>query len=55
MFNGLSVRIIKEIKALAPLKMKDEVYVIVNPERKFSSWIGGSILTLISTFGSMCI
>ena len=44
-----------EIKALAPESMKEEVKVIASPERKFAVWIGGSILSSISTFESMWI
>ena len=50
MFNGLPERLTKEIKALAPYSMKEEVKVIASPERKFASWNGGSILSSISTF-----
>ena len=50
MFNGLPERLTKDIKYLAPDSMKEEVKVIASPERKFASWIGGSILSSISTF-----
>jgi len=50
MFNGLPERLTKEIKCLAPESMKEEVRVIASPERNFASWIGGSILSSISTF-----
>ena len=55
MYNGLPERLTKEIKALAPESMKEEVKVIASPERKFAVWIGGSILSSISTFESMWI
>ena len=55
MYNGLPERLTKEIKALAPESMKEEVKVIASPERKFAVWIGGSILSSISTFESTCI
>ena len=55
MYNGLPERLTKEIKALAPESMKEEVKVIATPERKFAAWIGGSILSSISTFDSMWI
>ena len=42
MFPGLAERLQKEITALAPPNMK--VKVIAPPERKYSVWIGGSIL-----------
>jgi actin-related protein len=37
----------KELTALAPSTMK--IKVIVPPERKYSDWIGGSILGSLST------
>ena len=52
MFNGLPERLTKDVKALAPESMKEEVKVIASPERKFAVWIGGSILSSISTFES---
>ena len=55
MFNGLPERLIKEIKALAPKSMKQEVRVIASPERRFATWIGGSILSSISTFERILI
>ena len=55
MFEGLPERLEKEIKALAPKSMKEEVKVIASPERKFATWIGGSILSCISTFESCWI
>jgi actin beta/gamma 1 len=48
MFPGLAERIQKEIVNLAPSTMK--VRVIAPPERKYSVWIGGSILTSLATF-----
>ena len=43
----------KEIRGLAPSSMK--VKVIAAPERKYSVWIGGSILASLSTFTDMWI
>ncbi|KAK2073728.1 hypothetical protein P8C59_007980 [Phyllachora maydis] len=48
MYPGLSDRMQKEITALAPSSMK--VKIIAPPERKYSVWIGGSILASLSTF-----
>merc|ERR1719192_2835676 len=42
-----------EITALAPNTMK--IKIIAPPERKYSVWIGGSILASLSTFQSMWI
>ena len=41
-------RMSKEITALAPSSMK--IKVVAPPERKYSVWIGGSILASLSTF-----
>ena len=48
MFEGIAERMEKEIKALAPASMK--VKIVAPPERKYSVWIGGSILASLSTF-----
>ena len=53
MFPGIANRMQKEITALAPPTMK--VKVISPPKRKYSAWIGGSILASHSTFQQMCI
>ncbi|KAL0750787.1 hypothetical protein Bca101_032790 [Brassica carinata] len=48
MFGGIGDRMSKEITALAPSSMK--IKVVAPPERKYSVWIGGSILASLSTF-----
>ena len=53
MFQGISERLTKEITALAPATMK--IKVVAPPERKYSVWIGGSILASLSTFQQMWI
>ena len=53
MFPGLADRMQKEITDLAPPTMK--IKVIAPPERKYSVWIGGSILASLSTFQQMWI
>ena len=53
MFRNLDVRIIKEMAALAQPSIKVEV--LVSPECKYSAWIGGSILSSLSTFQDICI
>ena len=55
MYPGLPERLAKEIKALAPYSMKEEIRVIASPERKFIAWIGGDILSSISTMESMWV
>ena len=53
MFAGISERLAKELQGLAPAAMK--VKVVAPPERKYSVWIGGSILSSLSTFQQMWI
>ncbi|XP_065584368.1 actin, cytoplasmic 1-like [Artemia franciscana] len=53
MYPSIADRIQKEITALAPSAMK--IKVIAPPERKYSVWIGGSILASLSTFQDMWI
>ena len=53
MFPDIIDRMKKEITALAPPTMK--IKIIAPPERKYSVWIGGSILTSLSTFQQMWI
>ncbi|XP_008567459.1 PREDICTED: beta-actin-like protein 2 isoform X1 [Galeopterus variegatus] len=53
MYPGIADRIQKEIVTLAPSTMK--IKIIAPPERKYSVWIGGSILASLSTFQQMWI
>jgi len=53
MFDGIADRINKEVTALAPSSIR--VKVVAPPERKYSVWIGGSILSSLSTFQQMWI
>ncbi|KAJ7614053.1 actin 1 [Roridomyces roridus] len=53
MFPGIADRLQKELTALAPPSMKVKIYA--PPERKYSVWIGGSILASLSTFQNLWI
>ena len=53
MYPVIADRMQKEITALAPSTMK--IKIIAPPERKYSVWIGGSILASLSTFQQMWI
>ena len=53
MFPGFAERIQKEIAALVP--PDKTIKIIAPPERKYSAWIGGSILASLSTFQQMWI
>ncbi|KAJ2922971.1 hypothetical protein H1R20_g14137, partial [Candolleomyces eurysporus] len=53
MFPGITDRMHKELVSLAPSNIK--VKITAPPERKYSVWIGGSILGSLSTFQNMWI
>jgi len=53
MYPGIADRMQKEITNRAPPTMK--IKIIAPPERKYSVWIGGSILASLSTFQEMWI
>ncbi|KAJ4167404.1 actin [Fusarium falciforme] len=53
MYPGIADRMSKEIVGFAPSSMK--VKIVAPPERKYSVWIGGSILASLSTFQQMWI
>ncbi|KAG7639414.1 putative Actin family [Arabidopsis thaliana] len=53
MFRGIEERMTKEINALAAANMR--IKIVAPPERKYSVWIGGSILASLSTYEQMWI
>jgi actin-related protein len=53
MFTQIDKRLEKELTQLAPASVK--VKIVAPPERKYSVWIGGSILSSLSTFQDMWI
>jgi len=53
MFPNLDQRLNKEMTSLAPASIK--IKVVAPPERKYSVWIGGSILSSLTTFQEMWI
>jgi len=53
MYDGIPERVQTEVKNLAPDSMT--IKIIAPPERKYSVWIGGSILSSLSTFEEMWI
>ena len=53
MFDGIGERMWHELKQLAPSNNK--IKVLAPPERKYSVWLGGSILAAWSTFQTMWI
>merc|ERR1711884_625985 len=53
MYPGIADRMQKELTSQAPSTMK--IKIIAPPQRKYSVWIGGSILASLSTFQAMWI
>jgi actin beta/gamma 1 len=53
MFPGIGERMTKELTAMAPSTVR--IKVVAPQERKYSVWIGGSILSSLSTFQQMWI
>ena len=53
MYPGIADRLAKELTNRAPHSVK--VKVVAPPERKFSVWIGGSILSSLSSFKQMWV
>jgi actin len=53
MFPGMAERLTKEVVTIAPQGIQSRV--IAPPERKYSVWIGGSILSSLTTFQNMWI
>lgn len=53
LFEGMGERLWQEIHTLAPPTNKTKI--LAPPERKFSVWLGGSILASLSTFQTMWI
>ena len=52
-FPGIAARLTKELTTLAP--PSTVIKVVAPPARRFSAWIGGALLSSLSTFGQMWI
>ena len=55
MYQGLPERLTKEVQKLTPSASSNKVKVVAMPERKYATWIGGSILSSLSNFQCMWI
>jgi len=53
MFRNIDARVKLELERLAPASI--DIKIMAPPERKYSVWIGGSILSSLSTFDEMWI
>lgn len=52
-YTGYGDRLLNEVRKLAPRDVK--IRISAPPERKFSTWIGGSILASLATFKSLWV
>ena len=48
LFNGIDTRLLNEVTKLAPLTFKIKIFAPL--ESKYSVWIGGCILSSLSSF-----
>ncbi|KAI9024841.1 actin family [Hyaloraphidium curvatum] len=55
MFPGVADRLLRELTALVPPAIRTAVKVSAPPERKYSVWIGGSVLAELPSFSQMAI
>lgn len=53
MTRGFGARLLGDIKRVAMRDVKIKIYA--PPERKYSAWVGGSILSSLSTFKRMLV
>jgi actin len=53
MYSGIKERLVKELQNMVPQSIRIKVHA--QPERKYSVWIGGSILSSLSSFQSTWI
>lgn len=51
--KGFGDRLLYEVQKLAVKDMRIKIFA--PPERKYSTWIGGSILAGLSTFRKVCV
>jgi centractin len=51
--KGFGDRLLNEVQRLAVKDMRIKIFA--PPERKYSTWIGGSILAGLSTFRKVCV
>ena len=47
MFPGIEDRLLKELRTLVP--SQGNIKIVAPPERKYSVWIGGSIIASLAT------
>ena len=52
---GLLDRLQKAVGDISPQVAKARIYALMPPERKFSAWIGGSLLSSLGSFQQMWV
>ena len=55
MFNGLKERLYQEMTSSTLNQYKEDFNIIANPERQISTWVGGSLISSLSSFNSICL
>ena len=55
LFNGLPNRLSKELRKICPHILSNKIKINDSPNRMYYAWIGGSILSGLSTFNKMWI
>merc|ERR1711908_182663 len=53
MFSGIAERLTRELEAMVPGTVN--VNVVARPDRKYSVWLGGSVMAALETFNSMWV
>uniref|UniRef100_A0A7S2FFM8 Actin n=1 Tax=Florenciella parvula TaxID=236787 RepID=A0A7S2FFM8_9STRA len=53
MYQGYGDRLLNEVRKLSPEATK--ITISAPPQRKYSTWVGGSILASLATFNSMWV
>lgn len=53
LFPGMETRLEEELRRLVGPKTK--IAISASPERRFSSWIGGSLVASLASFSAMCV
>lgn len=55
MFECFPERFVKELKNKVDNEIKEKFNVLASPERKYCTWIGGSIISSIPTYNNLVI
>ncbi|RKO94979.1 Actin/actin-like protein [Caulochytrium protostelioides] len=53
--RGFGDRLLSEIKGIHQKSQQTKLKIFAPPERKYSTWLGGSILAALSTFRKMWV